>query len=73
MTSGFATVLIVGQPAARVTDTVLEPPPPTGHLTQTIAQGSATVMIGGQFAARQGDLVSCSATLIAGQTSVVIG
>ena len=61
ITVGCPTVLIGGQPAARVGDmhtcpmvTVLVP-----HVGGPIATGSATVLIGGMPAARVGDVVTC--------------
>jgi uncharacterized Zn-binding protein involved in type VI secretion len=58
---GCPTVLIGGQPAARLGDmhtcpmvTVLVP-----HVGGPIAMGSATVLIGGMPAARQGDVATC--------------
>jgi uncharacterized Zn-binding protein involved in type VI secretion len=58
---GCPTVLIGGQPAARVGDmhtcplvTVLVP-----HVGGPVAMGSATVLIGGMPAARVGDVVTC--------------
>ena len=50
---GVPTVLIGGQPAAVVGDSVTCTGPP-----DTIAKGSATVMIGGKPAARMGDLMN---------------
>lgn len=68
-TTGAPTVLIGGLPAARVSDPHVEP----SHGAQVIVGGSATVLIGGLQAARAGDLVSCSAVLIATQATVLIG
>lgn len=68
-TTGAATVLIIGLPAARTTDIHSEP----YHGPQVIVGGSVTVLIEGRPAARAGDLVSCKAQLIAGQATVLIG
>lgn len=58
---GCPTVLIGGQPAARVGD-MHTCPMVTGlvpHVGGPVAMGSATVLIGGMPAARVGDLVTC--------------
>ena len=68
-TTGAATVLIVGLPAARLADTHAEP----FHGPQVIVGGSATVLIEGRPAARAGDKVSCAALLLPGQATVLIG
>jgi uncharacterized Zn-binding protein involved in type VI secretion len=49
-------------------------PPTAGpHPPSPIAQGSATVLIGSQQAARQGDVVGCGAAIVAGEMTVLIG
>ncbi len=68
-TTGAATVLIVGLPAARTADAHPEP----FHGPQVIVGGSGTVMIEGKPAARAGDMVSCAAQLLPGQFTVLIG
>lgn len=65
---GEMTVLIAGQPAARVGDTVLCSGPP-----DAIAAGSATVMIGGVPAARVGDLTAHGGSLLVGCPTVNFG
>jgi len=58
---GLPTVLIGGQPAARMGD-MHTCPLVTGvvpHVGGPIALGSATVLIGGQPAARAGDIATC--------------
>ena len=65
---GTATVMIAGQPAAKVGDMLTCTGPP-----DTIAKGSATVLIGGQPAARQGDSTSHGGTIAAGCPTVIIG
>ncbi|MFW5773089.1 MAG: PAAR domain-containing protein [Tangfeifania sp.] len=65
---GCPTVLIGGQPAARMGDMATCTGPP-----DNIAQGSATVMIGGQPAARMGDITVHGGTIIAGCPTVMIG
>ena len=62
------TVLIGGQPAARVGDmcTCVGPP-------DVIALGSFTVMIGGQFAARMGDMTAHGGVIAMGLPTVLIG
>lgn len=72
---GAPTVLIGGQPAARVGDGhVCALPPLAGpHPPNTIVKGSLTVMIGGQPAARMGDLTGCGAPITAGCPTVLIG
>lgn len=67
--TGAATVLIGGQPAARTSDAH----PESLHGAQVIVGGAATVLIEGLPAARAGDLVSCGAVLVATQTTVLIG
>jgi uncharacterized Zn-binding protein involved in type VI secretion len=62
--AGFPTVLIGGQPAARMGDMHTCPlatpaVPPVPHVGGPIAMGSPTVLIGGQPAARVGDPVTC--------------
>jgi uncharacterized Zn-binding protein involved in type VI secretion len=54
------TVLIGGQPAARVGDLATCAGPP-----DVIAMGSMTVMIGGQPAARMGDLTAHGGAIVA--------
>jgi uncharacterized Zn-binding protein involved in type VI secretion len=75
---GFPTVLIGGQPAARLTDmhvcpmfTGLVP-----HVGGPISLGSATVLIGNMPAARMGDLAVCAGppdTIVSGCPTVLIG
>jgi len=63
--SGLPTVLIGGQPAARVTDMhtcPMQTPgvPPVPHVGgPIIPPGSPTVLIGGLPAARAGDMATC--------------
>ncbi len=62
---GFPTVLIGGQPAARLGDMhacpmVTPGTPPIPHVGGPITMGSATVLIGGQPAARVGDMATCT-------------
>jgi uncharacterized Zn-binding protein involved in type VI secretion len=61
---GFPTVLIGGQPAARMGDMhtcpmVTPGVPPVPHVGGPIAMGSPTVLIGNMPAARVGDMVTC--------------
>ncbi|KPK21442.1 MAG: type VI secretion protein [Dehalococcoidia bacterium SG8_51_3] len=78
---GFPTVLIGGQPAARVGDMHVCPMvtpgvPPIPHVGGPITMGSATVLIGGQPAARMGDMATCTGppdTIAAGCPTVLIG
>ena len=65
---GCPTVLIGGQPAARVTDmcTCVGPP-------DSIAVGSPTVMIGNLMAARLGDETDHGGVIIVGCPTVMIG
>src|SRR6056297_4194723 len=65
---GCPTVLIGGQPAARMGDMATCTGPP-----DTIAQGSATVIIGGQPAARMGDITAHGGSIVAGCPTVIIG
>lgn len=75
---GCPTVLIGGQPAARLGD-MHTCPMVTGvvpHVGGPITLGSATVLIGGQPAARMGDMATCVGppdTIVAGCTTVLIG
>ena len=68
VTVGCPTVLIGGQPAARVGDMCVCVGPP-----DVIAMGSFTVMIGGQPAARIGDLTAHGGTIVMGCPTVNIG
>ncbi len=65
---GSPTVLIGGQPAARVGDIATCVGPP-----DTIASGSSTVMIGGQPAARMGDSTAHGGVIVLGNPTVLIG
>jgi uncharacterized Zn-binding protein involved in type VI secretion len=65
---GLPTVLIGGQPAARVGDTCVCVGPP-----DVIAMGSFTVLIGGQPAARLGDMTAHGGTIAVGCPTVQIG
>lgn len=75
---GLPTVLIGGQPAARVGDMHVCPLV-TGvvpHVGGPIIMGSATVLIGGVPAARVGDQATCTGppdVIIMGCTTVLIG
>jgi uncharacterized Zn-binding protein involved in type VI secretion len=77
---GCSTVLIGGQPAWRAMSDLHACPLVDGskpHVGGTVAVGSATVMIGGLPAARQGDLVVEAAgapnAIIIGALTVLIG
>jgi uncharacterized Zn-binding protein involved in type VI secretion len=78
---GFPTVLIGGQPAARLGDMhtcpmVTPGTPPVPHVGGPITLGSATVLIGNQPAARMGDMATCTGppdTIAAGCPTVLIG
>lgn len=76
--TGFPTVLIGGQPAARVGDMHTCPlfTGPAPHVGGPILNGSATVLIGGMPAARIGDMAVCAGptdTIIMGCPTVIIG
>ncbi len=81
ITSGFAQVLIGGQPAARLGDMHTCPmatpgTPPVPHVGGPITMGSATVLIGGQPAARVGDMATCTGppdSIAGGCPTVLIG
>jgi uncharacterized Zn-binding protein involved in type VI secretion len=62
------TVLIGGQPAARVGDMAVCAGGP-----DVIALGSATVLIGGMMAARLGDLTVHGGVIVVGLPTVMIG
>lgn len=64
---GCPTVLIGGQPAARVGDMLTCSGPP-----DSIIMGSATVMIGGMPAARMGDSTAHGGVIVAGCPTVNI-
>lgn len=64
---GCVTVMIGGQPAAKVGDILTCTGPP-----DTIAAGSATVMICGMPAARQGDSTAHGGVIVAGCPTVII-
>ncbi|HSR39283.1 MAG TPA: PAAR domain-containing protein [Phnomibacter sp.] len=68
MPPGCATVLIGGQPAARVGDLCTCSGSP-----DSIVMGSATVMIGGMAAARMGDSTAHGGSIVAGCPTVLIG
>lgn len=65
---GCPSVLIGGQPAARMGDMALCTGP-----VDTIIIGSATVMIGGKPAARMGDATAHGGQIVAGCPTVIIG
>ena len=65
---GCPTVLIGGQPAARMGDMATCTGPP-----DSIVMGSATVMIGGMPAARLGDTTAHGGSIVAGCPTVMIG
>jgi uncharacterized Zn-binding protein involved in type VI secretion len=65
---GCPTVLIAGQPAARVGDMALCVGPP-----DVIAMGSMTVLIGDQPAARMGDPTAHGGVITLGAPTVMIG
>ncbi len=75
---GFPTVLIGGQPAARMGDMHVCPMV-TGivpHVGGPITLGSVTVLIGGQPAARMGDMATCTGPpdiILSGCATVLIG
>jgi uncharacterized Zn-binding protein involved in type VI secretion len=81
ITVGFPTVLIGGQPAARLGDMhtcpmVTPGVPPVPHVGGPITLGSATVLIGNQPAARMGDMATCVGppdTIAMGFPTVLIG
>jgi uncharacterized Zn-binding protein involved in type VI secretion len=65
---GSFTVLIGGQPAARVSDMCLCVGPP-----DFIVSGAFTVLIGGMPAARMGDMTAHGGTILLGSFTVLIG
>jgi uncharacterized Zn-binding protein involved in type VI secretion len=65
---GSPTVIIGGQPAARVGDMAVCTGPP-----DVITMGSATVLIGGMPAARLGDSTAHGGMIAAGCPTVMIG
>jgi uncharacterized Zn-binding protein involved in type VI secretion len=65
---GCFTVMIGGQPAARLGDMCVCVGPP-----DVIALGSTTVLIGGQPAARMGDITAHGGTIVVGCPTVIIG
>ena len=78
---GFPTVLIGGQPAARVGDMhacpmVTPGVPPVPHVGGPITgPGSPTVLIGGMPAARMGDMCTCTGppdSIVKGLPTVII-
>jgi uncharacterized Zn-binding protein involved in type VI secretion len=79
--AGCPTVLIGGQPAARLTDMHVCPmvtpgTPPIPHVGGPVTLGSATVLIGGMPAARVGDMATCVGppdTIVSGCMTVLIG
>jgi uncharacterized Zn-binding protein involved in type VI secretion len=79
--AGFPTVLIGGQPAARMTDMHICPmvtpgTPPVPHVGGPVTLGSATVLIGNLPAARMCDMATCVGppdTIASGCMTVLIG
>ena len=80
--TGSPTVIIGGQPAARVLDTAscpVVPPPPSGlppHVGGPITTGSSTVFVGGRPAARAGDTIietGATSVITTGAPTVLIG
>ncbi|MBU4263940.1 MAG: PAAR domain-containing protein [Proteobacteria bacterium] len=65
---GCPTVMIGGQPAARMGDPATCVGPP-----DAIIKGSATVLIGGQPAARLGDSTAHGGSIVVGCPTVLIG
>ncbi len=65
---GVPTVLIGGLPAAVVSDLCVCAGPP-----DAIVKGSSTVLIGGRFAVRQGDLTAHGGVIAGGLFTVQIG
>lgn len=81
ITVGFPTVLIGGQPAARVGDLHVCPMvtpgvPPIPHVGGPVSgPGSPTVLIGGMPAARMGDMCVCTGppdSIVKGLPTVII-
>lgn len=81
ITVGLPTVLIGGQPAARVGDMhtcpmVTPGVPPVPHVGGPITgPGSPTVLIGGMPAARMGDMCTCTGppdSIVKGLPTVII-
>ncbi|MDH4273690.1 MAG: PAAR domain-containing protein, partial [Gammaproteobacteria bacterium] len=81
VTVGCPTVLIGGQPAARIGDMHMCPmlnpgTPPPPHVGGAISLGSPMVLIGGMPAARMGDMAICMGppdTIVGGCATVLIG
>ncbi|HKJ02215.1 MAG TPA: PAAR domain-containing protein [Longimicrobiales bacterium] len=65
---GAPTVMIQSLPAAVVGDSAVCVGPP-----DTLAKGSATVMIGGKPAVRMGDVTGHGGTVVGGCPTVMIG
>lgn len=76
---GCPTVLIGGMPAWRAATDFHACPLVNGvqpHVGGTVAVGSTTVLIGGLFAARQGDIIvepGGPNTIVVGEPTVLIG
>src|SRR5512140_794857 len=79
---GLPTVLIGGQPAARLGDMHMCPMltpgvPPIPHVGGPVTMGFPMVLIGGQPAARMGDMLICAApapdSIAMGCPTVLIG
>ena len=79
ITAGCPTVLVGGQPAARVSDMHTCPmvdPGPKPHVGGPIVEGSATVLIAGLPAARMGDKATCTGppdVIAVGCPTVLVG
>ena len=65
---GITSVIIGGMPAAVLGDKCTCAGPP-----DIIIKGSATVLIGGKMAARQGDTTAHGGSITAGCSTVIIG
>jgi uncharacterized Zn-binding protein involved in type VI secretion len=68
ITMGFPTVVILGSPAARISDmcTCIGPP-------DSVAAGSSSVLIGNMPAARMGDGTAHGGVVVLGAPNVMIG
>ncbi len=68
ITLGCFTVLVGGQPQARISDLSVCVGPPG-----TVAMGSPTVLVGGIPAARMGDVTAHGGSIVLGCFTVLIG
>lgn len=66
--TGFPTVITCAMPQSQITNMCMCVGPP-----DVIVKGSATVLVGGLFAARLGDMTAHGGVIVSGAPTVMIG